>query len=45
MSKIIEKRNEKAAVPEHTAVVLKDEENVGVVQIADTKRRGRPFGH
>ena len=35
MGKIIEKRNEKAAVPEHTAVVLKDEENVGVVQIAD----------
>ena len=35
MSKIIEKRNEKTTVPEHTAVVLKDEENVGVVQIAD----------
>ena len=35
MSKIIEKRNEKATVPEQTAVVLKDEENVGVVQIAD----------
>ena len=35
MGKIIEKRNEKTTVPEHTAVVLKDEENVGVVQIAD----------
>ena len=35
MSKIIEKRKEKATVPEQTAVVLKDEENVGVVQIAD----------
>lgn len=35
MGKRIEKRNEKTAVPEHTTVVLKDEENVGVVQIAD----------
>ena len=35
MSKIIEKRNDKASVSEHNTVVLKDEENVGVVQIAD----------
>ena len=35
MGKIIEKRNEKATVPEHNTVVLKDEENVGIVQIAD----------
>lgn len=35
MGKMKEKRNEKAMAPEHTTVVLKDEENVGVVQIAD----------
>ena len=35
MSKIIEKRNEKLATSEHTTVLMKDEENVGVVQIAD----------
>lgn len=35
MSKIIEKRNDKTSVSEHNTVVLKDEENVGVVQIAD----------
>ena len=35
MGKKIEKRNEKIVASEHNTVVLKDEENVGVVQIAD----------
>lgn len=35
MAKKIEKKNETEMVEDHTTVVLKDEENVGVVQIAD----------